>query len=66
MLIGGIWHGVAGLFVPWGAYQGVLLIAHRLMQILRVLCSVDTPVSCQTDHCKENDAHCDRGMRFCF
>jgi alginate O-acetyltransferase complex protein AlgI len=31
MLLGGLWHGAAWTFVAWGAYQGVLLIAHRLM-----------------------------------
>ena len=30
MLLGGLWHGATWLFVLWGAYQGVLLIVHRL------------------------------------
>jgi alginate O-acetyltransferase complex protein AlgI len=30
MLLGGLWHGATWLFVVWGAYQGVLLIVHRL------------------------------------
>lgn len=30
MLLGGLWHGAAWTFVLWGAYQGVLLIGHRL------------------------------------
>jgi D-alanyl-lipoteichoic acid acyltransferase DltB (MBOAT superfamily) len=30
MLLGGLWHGAAWTFVIWGAYQGGLLIAHRL------------------------------------
>jgi D-alanyl-lipoteichoic acid acyltransferase DltB (MBOAT superfamily) len=30
MLLGGLWHGAAWTFVLWGAYQGTLLIAHRL------------------------------------
>ena len=30
MLLGGIWHGATWLFVLWGAYQGLLLIVHRL------------------------------------
>jgi D-alanyl-lipoteichoic acid acyltransferase DltB (MBOAT superfamily) len=29
MLLGGLWHGAAMHFVVWGAYQGVLLIAHK-------------------------------------
>lgn len=30
MFLGGLWHGAGWTFVIWGAYQGVLLIAHRL------------------------------------
>jgi D-alanyl-lipoteichoic acid acyltransferase DltB (MBOAT superfamily) len=30
MIIGGLWHGAAWTFVLWGAYQGLLLVAHRL------------------------------------
>ncbi len=30
MLLGGLWHGAAWTFVLWGAYQGALLIVHRL------------------------------------
>ncbi len=29
MLLGGLWHGAAWNFVLWGAYQGLLLVAHR-------------------------------------
>ena len=32
MLLGGLWHGAAWTFVIWGAYQGVLLISHRLLE----------------------------------
>ena len=31
MLLGGLWHGASWVFVVWGAYQGVLLIGHRLL-----------------------------------
>jgi D-alanyl-lipoteichoic acid acyltransferase DltB (MBOAT superfamily) len=31
MLIGGVWHGAAWPFVFWGAYHGLLLIAHRAL-----------------------------------
>jgi len=31
MLLGGLWHGAAWTFVLWGAYQGALLIAYRLL-----------------------------------
>ena len=30
MLLGGLWHGAAWTFVVWGAYQGLLLIVHRV------------------------------------
>jgi D-alanyl-lipoteichoic acid acyltransferase DltB (MBOAT superfamily) len=29
MLLGGLWHGAGWGFVIWGAYQGLLLAAHR-------------------------------------
>jgi D-alanyl-lipoteichoic acid acyltransferase DltB (MBOAT superfamily) len=32
MLLGGLWHGAAWNFVIWGAYHGVLLMAHRYWQ----------------------------------
>lgn len=31
MLLGGLWHGAAWNFVFWGAYQGAILIVHRLL-----------------------------------
>jgi alginate O-acetyltransferase complex protein AlgI len=31
MLLGGLWHGAAWTFVLWGFYQGVLLVAHRIL-----------------------------------
>ena len=31
MLLGGLWHGAAWNFVLWGAYQGGILSAHRLL-----------------------------------
>jgi alginate O-acetyltransferase complex protein AlgI len=34
MLIAGIWHGAAWGFVVWGALHGLLLIAHRLTDVL--------------------------------
>jgi alginate O-acetyltransferase complex protein AlgI len=30
MALGGLWHGAAMHFLVWGAYQGALLIAHKL------------------------------------
>lgn len=30
MVLGGLWHGAKWTFVVWGAYHGLLLIAHRL------------------------------------
>ena len=32
MLLGGPWHGANWTFVVWGAYHGVLLIAHRFSE----------------------------------
>ncbi len=34
MLLGGLWHGAQWTFVVWGAYQGLLLIVHRLFSPL--------------------------------
>lgn len=34
MLLGGLWHGAAWTYVLWGAYQGTLLIGHRLARPL--------------------------------
>jgi hypothetical protein len=31
MVLGGLWHGASWTFVLWGFYQGVLLIAYRLV-----------------------------------
>ncbi|MBN1763794.1 MAG: MBOAT family protein [Sedimentisphaerales bacterium] len=32
MLLGGLWHGAAWTFVLWGAYHGLILIIHRLIE----------------------------------
>jgi D-alanyl-lipoteichoic acid acyltransferase DltB (MBOAT superfamily) len=32
MVIGGLWHGAAWTFVLWGFYQGLILVAHRLLR----------------------------------
>ena len=34
MLLGGLWHGASWTFIVWGAYQGALLIIHRLLKPL--------------------------------
>ncbi len=34
MVIGGLWHGAAWTFVIWGAYQGALLVGHRMAEPL--------------------------------
>jgi len=34
MIIGGLWHGAKWTFVIWGAYQGVILVGHRLAKPL--------------------------------
>jgi D-alanyl-lipoteichoic acid acyltransferase DltB (MBOAT superfamily) len=36
MLLGGLWHGAAWVFVLWGLYQGVLLAAHRASDALGI------------------------------
>jgi D-alanyl-lipoteichoic acid acyltransferase DltB (MBOAT superfamily) len=40
MLLGGLWHGAAWHFILWGAYHGVLLVAHRAIRARR---SAETP-----------------------
>ena len=44
MLLGGLWHGAAWTYVLWGAYQGALLIAHRLLRprLARIAPASDT------------------------
>jgi alginate O-acetyltransferase complex protein AlgI len=32
MIIGGLWHGAEWTMIIWGAYQGLLLVGHRLAQ----------------------------------
>ena len=34
MVLGGLWHGAAWTFVVWGVYQGVVLVAARILQAL--------------------------------
>jgi D-alanyl-lipoteichoic acid acyltransferase DltB (MBOAT superfamily) len=35
MLLGGLWHGASWLFVLWGVYHGILLVAYRLAGSIR-------------------------------
>ncbi len=35
MLLGGLWHGAAWHFVAWGAYHGLLLAVHRVIERIR-------------------------------
>lgn len=45
MLLGGLWHGAAWTFVIWGAYHGVILVAHRLIRpVLRNISEPKNPV----------------------
>lgn len=37
MLLGGLWHGAGVLFLAWGAWHGLLLVAHRLLPFDRLL-----------------------------
>ncbi|MCX4264854.1 MAG: MBOAT family protein [Muribaculaceae bacterium] len=32
MVIGGFWHGAAWMYVIWGAYHGLLLVAHKALR----------------------------------
>jgi alginate O-acetyltransferase complex protein AlgI len=32
MIVFGLWHKASALFLLWGTYQGLLLLAHRLIQ----------------------------------
>lgn len=32
MVIGGLWHGASWMYVIWGAYHGLLLIAHKSLR----------------------------------
>jgi alginate O-acetyltransferase complex protein AlgI len=32
MVLGGLWHGASMHFVVWGAYQGIMLIAHKIFK----------------------------------
>jgi len=35
MALAGLWHGAAWTFIAWGVYQGLLLVAFRLVALLR-------------------------------
>ncbi len=45
MLLGGLWHGAAWNFVLWGAYQGLLLVVHRLLVLEWKLVTRDGPLA---------------------
>jgi alginate O-acetyltransferase complex protein AlgI len=45
MLLGGLWHGAAWNFVLWGAFHGLLLVAHRLFVDEWRLFRFDGPVA---------------------
>ena len=44
MIIGGLWHGAAWTFVIWGAYQGIILVGHRLAKPLLAMVSPTQPI----------------------
>ena len=35
MILGGLWHGASWNFVIWGAYQGILLVLHKLFSRIK-------------------------------
>ncbi len=43
MVIFGLWHGASGPFLVWGAYHGLLLVAHRQVQALMRRSSLSLP-----------------------
>ncbi|QDV32853.1 MBOAT family O-acyltransferase [Tautonia plasticadhaerens] len=53
MILGGLWHGAAWTFVAWGAYQGILLVGHRLLEPLLDRLRPSDPVhrACWTGLC---------------
>ena len=42
MTLSGLWHGASANFVLWGAFHGLLLIAHRLWRQRRPVASTNT------------------------
>jgi alginate O-acetyltransferase complex protein AlgI len=45
MLLGGLWHGAAWTYVLWGAFHGLLLVAHRLLREIPLVGSILAPFS---------------------
>ena len=43
MLLGGLWHGAAWLFVLWGAWHGLLLVVFHLLRQHNILPSHERP-----------------------
>jgi hypothetical protein len=44
MLLGGLWHGAAGLFVIWGLWHGLLLAGFHVLKEQRFVPSNDGPI----------------------
>jgi alginate O-acetyltransferase complex protein AlgI len=44
MIIGGLWHGAAWTFIIWGAYQGLILVGHRLAKPLLAKINPTQPI----------------------
>jgi alginate O-acetyltransferase complex protein AlgI len=45
MVLFGIWHGASTLFIIWGIYHGLLLVAHRQTQAARRRWNIKIPAS---------------------
>jgi alginate O-acetyltransferase complex protein AlgI len=45
MMLFGLWHGATALFLLWGAYHGLLLVAHRKLQQLQRRWKIRLPES---------------------
>lgn len=44
MLIGGLWHGASWMYVIWGAWNGILLIVHKVLRkVFHVESSISVP-----------------------
>jgi alginate O-acetyltransferase complex protein AlgI len=43
MILFGIWHGATAPFILWGAYHGILLVAHRQVQGIRKRWKINLP-----------------------
>ncbi|MGM9860301.1 MAG: MBOAT family O-acyltransferase [Muribaculaceae bacterium] len=36
MVLGGLWHGASWMYLLWGAYQGLLLVLHKMVKSIHI------------------------------